>query len=95
MTASSAQCIQKRMQNVLTVRLPPALRAKLDRKAASLGRATAEHVRQVLEADVASAESKPKRFVCLSLKGRHAIGRGSSNAAIRRALASRANEKDR
>ena len=41
------------MPNVLTVRLPSALLAKVDRKAAALGRARAEHVRQVLEEDAA------------------------------------------
>jgi hypothetical protein len=83
------------MANVLTVRLPGDLLAKLDRKAASLGRRRAEHVRQVLEADVQSQSLKPKRFVCLSLKGRYAIGAGSDNAAVRRALARRGYEKNR
>ncbi len=82
------------MQNVLTVRLPSALRAKLDKRAGALGRSVAEHVRQVLEADVGLAEPRPKRFVCLSLKGRYAIGRGSNNAAVRRALAGQ-HEEDR
>src|SRR6516164_3610839 len=59
------------MANVLTVRLPSSLLAKVDRKAASLGRRRAEHVRQVLEADVAHGEARPKRFALLSLKGRH------------------------
>ena len=75
------------MQNVLTLRLPPSLKARLDRRAAALGRPVAEHVRQALEADVAAAAPKPRRFVCLSLKGRYAIGRGGDNAAARRAPA--------
>jgi hypothetical protein len=83
------------MSNVLTVRLPSSLLAKVDRKAATLGRARAEHVRQVLEEDVAVGTPKPRRFACLSLKGRYALGRGSDNAAVRRALARRANEKNR
>jgi hypothetical protein len=49
----------------------------------------------VLEADAASSEATPKRFVCLALKGRHAVGRGSNNQAVRQALARRAYEKDR
>lgn len=73
------------MSNVLTVRLPGSLLAKVDRKAAALGRARAEHVRQVLEADLAEGTAKTKRFACLALKGRHALGRGGDNAAIRRA----------
>ena len=83
------------MANVLTVRLPSSLLAKVDRKAASLGRRRAEHVRQVLEADVAHGEARPKRFALLSLKGRHGIGRGSDNVAVRRALARRAYEENR
>jgi len=83
------------MSNILTLRLKNTLLARVDRKAASLGRSRAEHVRQVLEADVATIESKPKRFASLSLRGRYAIGRGSDNAAVRTALARRANEKDR
>ena len=83
------------MANVLTVRLPSSLLAKLDKKAAALGRRRAEHVRQVLEADLISGAPQPKRFVCLSLKGRYAMGRGSDNAAVRRALARRAYAKDR
>jgi hypothetical protein len=83
------------MPNVLTVRLPSALLAKVDRKAAALGRARAEHVRQVLEEDVAAGVPKPRRFACLSLKGRYALGGGSDNAAVRRALAQRAYERNR
>jgi RNA polymerase-interacting CarD/CdnL/TRCF family regulator len=83
------------MANILTVRLPSSLLARVDRKAAALGRARAEHVRQVLEHDVASGEIKPKRFASLSLKGRYALGRSSNNAAVRRALVRRAYEKNR
>ena len=83
------------MANVLTVRLPSSLLSKLDRKAASLGRGRAEHVRQVLEADVAASVPNSKRFASLSLKGRFALGRGSSNRAVRQALARRAHEEDR
>jgi hypothetical protein len=68
--------------------------AKVDQKAAALGRARAEHVRQVLAEDVAAGAPKPGRFASLSLKGRYALGRGSDNAAVRRALARRAYEKD-
>ena len=83
------------MPNVLTVRLPSSLLAKVDRKAAALGRRRAEHVRQVLEADVAAGAPKPKRFACLSLGGRRAVGAGGDNASVRRALSRRAYEKDR
>jgi plasmid stability protein len=83
------------MSNVLTIRVPNPLLAGVDRKAASLGRSRAEHVRQVLEADVATVERKPKRFASLALKGRYALGRGGNNAAVRKALARRAYEKDR
>ena len=82
------------MPNVLTVRLPSSLLAKVDRKAAAMGRARAEHVRQVLEEDVAAGASRPRRFASLSLKGRYALGHGSDNAAVRRALAHRAYEKN-
>lgn len=75
--------------------MPSSLLAKVDRKAASLGRGRAEHVRQVLEQDVAGGERKSRRFASLSLKGRYALGRGSDNAAVRKALGRRAYEKDR
>ena len=69
--------------------------ARLDRKAAALGRRRAEHVRQVLEADLAQDEPKPNnRFACLPLKGRHAIGTGSDNPSVRKALARGAHEKN-
>src|SRR5208282_2729027 len=86
----TSRCIHLCMPNVLTVRLPSSLLAKVDRKAAALGRARAEHVRQVLEQDVAAGVPKPRRFACLSLKGRYALGGGSDNVAVRRALARRA-----
>ena len=93
--SANAKCIHFCMPNVLTVRLPSSLLAKVDRKAAALGRARAEHVRQVLEADVAAGAPRPKRFACLSLKGRYALGRGSDNAAVRRALTRPGYEEDR
>ncbi len=83
------------MPNVLTVRLPGSLLAKVDRKAAALGRARAEHVRQVLQEDVAASAPKPKKFASLALQGRHSLGRGSDNAAVRKALRRRAYEKNR
>jgi hypothetical protein len=83
------------MPIVLTVRVPSSLLAKVDRKAAALGRARAEHVRRVLEEDVSAPERRGKRFASMSLKGRHAIGGGSNNAAVRRSLAQRAHEKNR
>jgi hypothetical protein len=88
------RCIHLCMPNVLTVRLPSSLLAKVDKKAASLGRARAEHVRELLEEDVARGAPRPARFASLSLKGRHALGRGSDNAAVRRTLRRRAYEKN-
>ena len=82
------------MANVLTIRVPGPLLAGVDRKAAALGRTRAEHVRQLLEADVNKLEGKPRRFASLSLKGRYALGDGSDNNAVRRALARR-HEKNR
>jgi len=82
------------MSTVLTVRVPPSLLTRLDRKAAALGRARAEHVRQVLEADLEAAQPKSRRFASLPLKGRYALGRGSDNAAVRDAWR-RGNEKNR
>ena len=83
------------MSVVLSVRLPGALMSKLDRRAAALGRVRAEHVRQLLEADVAVPEPERKRFACLALKGRYALGHGSDNAAVRQVLGRRADEKNR
>jgi hypothetical protein len=86
----SAGCKHCLVVKILTVRLSSALMAKVDRKAALLGRRRVEHVRQILAADVAEGQARPKRFAILPLKGRHAAGRGSDNAAVRRALAQRA-----
>lgn len=77
------------MSNVLTIRLPGSLLSKVDKKAASMGRSRAEHVRQVLEADAAALPGRSKRFASLGLKGRYAVGRGSDNVAVRKALARR------
>ena len=88
-------CIHSCMStSVLTVRLSPPLLTRLDRKAAAMGRTRAEHVRQVLEADLSAEQPKSKRFACLPLKGRYALGLGSDNAAVRRALR-RSHEKNR
>jgi hypothetical protein len=75
--------------------MPSPLLASVDRKAASMGRSRAEHVRQVLEADIAMNHPPGKRFASLALKGRYAVGRGSDNTAVRKALARRAYEKNR
>ena len=83
------------MTNILSIRVPGSLLARVDRKAAALGRTRAEHVRQLLETDVTKLGTKPKRFASLSLKGRYALGRGSDNTAVRAALARRAYEKNR
>jgi hypothetical protein len=84
------------MSNVLSVRLDGSLLARLDRKAASLGRRRTEHVRQVLEADLAEPSTRPtRRFACLPLKGKYSLGNGSDNASVRQALARRAHEKNR
>jgi hypothetical protein len=83
------------MPSVLTVRIPDLLLAKVDRKAAALGWTRADYVRQVLEADVASGSAEPKRFACLSLRGHYALGRGSGNLAVRRALPRRGHQKER
>lgn len=87
-------CVPVYMPIVLTVRMPRLLLAKVDRKAAVLGQTRAEYVRQVLEADVASGSAELKRFACLSLRGHYALGRGSGNLAMRRALPRRAHQKD-
>jgi hypothetical protein len=83
------------MPNVLTVRLPSSLLAKVDRKAASLGRARAEHVRQILEEDVAAGPPKPRRFACLSMSGKYSLDRRSDNEGVRQALRGRYEKNNR
>jgi hypothetical protein len=84
------------MTEVLTVRLPPGLLSKVDRRAAQHGRPRSEYVRHLIETDaVKPVKTNPSRFASLHLKGRHAIGRGSNNASVRAALARRAYEKNR
>jgi hypothetical protein len=67
--------------------------SKLDKKAASLGRVRAEHVRQVLEEDLSGPEPKPKRFACLHLSGKYSLGHGSDNKSIRETIRRRYYEK--
>ena len=88
-----SRCIQYSMSVVLTVRVPGSLMSKLDRKAAALGRRRAEHVRQVLEEDVAEQEPKRRRFACLHLLGKYSVGRGSNNKAVREVFRQRFYEK--
>ena len=83
------------MANVLTIRVLSSLLARVDRKAAALGRSRAEHVRQLLEADAAASPPKGRQFASLTLKGRYSLRRGSDNAAVRKALARRAYEQNR
>jgi metal-responsive CopG/Arc/MetJ family transcriptional regulator len=84
------------MTEVLTVRLPIGLLSKLDNCAARHGRARSEHIRHLIETDASKpAKIKSAQFATLHLKGRHALGRGSSNAAVRAALTHRAYEKNR
>jgi hypothetical protein len=50
----------------------------------------------LIETDASKpAKIKSAQFATLHLKGRHALGRGSSNAAVRAALTRRAYEKNR
>jgi hypothetical protein len=78
------------MSSMISIRLPLSLVAKLDERAASLGRTRAEQVRMLLEADTGTAADGSRRFVSRGLKGRYAIGDGSHNAGVRRAFARRA-----
>jgi hypothetical protein len=78
------------MTTVLSIRLPSAKIAELDRRAVSSGMDRSEYVRYLIEE---ALETKPnggrRKFASLDLRGRYGIGAGSNNAAVRAALAAR------
>lgn len=78
------------MTEVLTVRLPAGLLAKIDERAAQQGCRRSDYVRRLIAKDAEKPfRAISRHFACLHLKGRYALGHGGNNAAVRAALARR------
>ena len=88
------------MTQVLTVRVPPDLIARADRRAAELGLDRGKYVRSLIEQDVTTARPRSKRtFVSEDFIGSVPLARGPYTnrrvrAIVRERLAAR-REKDR
>lgn len=81
------------MTHVISVRVPPAKLAELDRRAKASGLDRSKYVMRLIEEDLAVRAPKTKR----RFESSHLLGKfqskGSSNAQVRAALRSRS-EKD-
>jgi metal-responsive CopG/Arc/MetJ family transcriptional regulator len=78
------------MTTVLSIRLPSAKIAELDRRAVNNGMDRSEYVRQLIEQALETkTPSSRRKFASMDLRGRYAIRAGSDNAAVRAALAAR------
>jgi hypothetical protein len=85
------------MTKVLTVRIPPALLARAEAKAASLGLDRAKYVRSLIEDDLAARPGAGGRqFVSEDLVGIYAAAEpapSATNARVREVLRHRAGKK--
>lgn len=74
------------MSNVLTLRLPPAKLARVDRRAAELGRDRSGYVRALIDQDLEQpAGARPHRFASEDLIGAFDMGQGTAdNPTVRR-----------
>ena len=87
------------MTQVLTVRVPPALIAKADRRAAELGLDRGKYVRSLIEQDVTTTARSKRTFVSEDFIGSVPLARGPYTnrrvrAMVRERLAAN-REKDR
>jgi hypothetical protein len=74
------------MANILTLRLPPAKLAKVDRRAAELGRDRSGYLRALIDRDLEQPASETgHKFVSEDLIGSYNIGHlTADNATVRR-----------
>jgi hypothetical protein len=76
------------MSNVLTLRLSPAKLARVDRRAAELGRDRSGYVRALIDEDLHLPEGKrARRFASEDLIGAFHTGQGTADNALVRRLA--------
>src|SRR5439155_609746 len=78
--------LQRRMAAILTVRLSPSKLAKVDRRAAELGRDRSGYVRSLIEQDLEQpAQGQRHKFASRDLIGAFSTGQGTAhNATVRR-----------
>ncbi len=76
------------MANILTLRLPPAKLAKLDRRAAELGRDRSGYLRALIDRDLEQPPQEGRhRFASEDLIGAFDTGQGGAdNATVRRLI---------
>ena len=74
------------MASILTLRLPPAKLARVDRRAAELGRDRSGYVRALIDQDLAHPGGRRRHpFASEDLIGAFDLGRGpADNATVRR-----------
>jgi len=74
------------MANILTLRLPPAKLAKVDRRAAELGRDRSGYIRALIDQDLEQpAGHRRHKFASEDLLGAFDTGQGTAdNATVRR-----------
>jgi hypothetical protein len=80
------------MSTVLTVRLAAAELGSCDARAADMGLTRTDYIRYLIRADQEQSAGKSRRrrrFASRDLIGKFNVGSGSTNAAVRRALAAR------
>ena len=87
--------IQRRMANIVTLRLPPAKLARMDRRAAELGRDRSGYLRALIDRDLEQpAEQVHHKFTSEDLIGAFDTGQdGADNATVRRLVRLRMRER--
>ena len=87
--------IQRRMANIVTLRLPPAKLARMDRRAAELGRDRSGYLRALIDRDLEQpAEQVRHKFASEDLIGAFNTGQGGAdNATVRRLVRLRMRER--
>jgi hypothetical protein len=85
------------MSTVLTVRLAETELGSCDARAAEMGLTRTDYIRYLIRQDLEQnpKKSRERRFASRDLVGKFKVGAGSTNPAVRSAIASRAREKSR
>ena len=86
---------QRRMANIVTLRLPPAKLARMDRRAAELGRDRSGYLRALIDRDLEQpVEQVRHKFASEDLIGAFNTGQGGAdNATVRRLVRLRMRER--
>jgi predicted DNA-binding protein len=83
------------MASILTLRLPPAKLARVDRRAAELGRDRSAYVRALIDQDLERpADNRRHKFASEDLIGAFDTGQGTAdNATVRRLVRQRLRQR--